>query len=384
METKYALVLTGTTLPGYAPETVWPALAAYFRMEPAKLTDQVLVRAPLTIKESEELGKLQTLQAGAASVGAEAEICAPDGRPALFVLLDGTPRGPVPRVFVEERVEHGLWPDRVMIAEVGSNAWAAFRDVAPAPPVVHDEAVAEEPDIATATSRPAGYAPTSAADHGHNLAAVAAVDAATLPVGVLPPGNAINVGFWRRCAAYTIDYFITFVASYVVGIVAGFGLGATESASGVVAAPMVGGLLGLVVGWLYFALQESSTAQATLGKRALGIKVTDANGRRIGFGRATGRFFGKILSGLVFAIGFMLAGWTERKQALHDFLAGTLVVFRDVEPGQPLPTVRPPMPWYGWLLNVLLVGSIVACIALFVIAFNTLMSAAVGGSNTGF
>jgi hypothetical protein len=147
---------------------------------------------------------------------------------------------------------------------------------------------------------------------------------------------------------------------------------------------MVGGLLGLVVGWLYFALQESSTAQATLGKRALGIKVTDANGRRIGFGRATGRFFGKILSGLVFAIGFMLAGWTERKQALHDFLAGTLVVFRDVEPGQPLPTVRPPMPWYGWLLNVLLVGSIVACIALFVIAFNTLMSAAVGGSNTGF
>jgi uncharacterized RDD family membrane protein YckC len=147
---------------------------------------------------------------------------------------------------------------------------------------------------------------------------------------------------------------------------------------------MVGGLLGLVVGWLYFALQESSTAQATLGKRALGIKVTDANGRRIGFGRATGRFFGKILSGLVFAIGFMLAGWTERKQALHDFLAGTLVVFRDVQPGQPLPTVRPPMPWYGWLLNVLLVGSIVACIAIFVIAFNTLMSAAVGGSNTGF
>ena len=100
METKYALVLTGSTLPGYAPDTVWPALAAYFRMEPAKLTEQVLVRAPLTIKESEELGKLQTLQAGAASVGAEADICAPDGRPALFVLLDGTPRGPVPRVFV--------------------------------------------------------------------------------------------------------------------------------------------------------------------------------------------------------------------------------------------------------------------------------------------
>ena len=83
--TKYALVLTGTALPGFSTDAVWPALAAYFRMEPDKLTDQVLVRAPLTIKESEDLGKLQTLQAGAASVGAEAEICAPDGRPGLFV-----------------------------------------------------------------------------------------------------------------------------------------------------------------------------------------------------------------------------------------------------------------------------------------------------------
>src|SRR5689334_10178617 len=157
METKYALVLTGSTLPGFAADAVWPALAAYFRMEPAKLTDQVLVRAPLTIKESDELGKLQTLQAGAASVGAEAEICAPDGRPALFVLLDGTPRGPVPRVFVEERVEHGLWPDRVMIAEVGSSTWAAFRDVAPAARSLPPEDIAEEPDIAVAASRPAGY-----------------------------------------------------------------------------------------------------------------------------------------------------------------------------------------------------------------------------------
>jgi uncharacterized RDD family membrane protein YckC len=271
-----------------------------------------------------------------------------------------------------------------MIAEVGSNAWAAFRDVAPAPPVVHDEAVAEEPDIATATARPAGYAPTSAADHGHNLAAVAAVDDAIAPVGVLPPGGAINAGFWRRCAAYTIDYFVTFVASYVVGLVAGFGLGASQGMSGVIAAPMVGGLLGLIVGWLYFALQESSAAQATLGKRALGIKVTDANGRRIGFGRATGRFFGKILSGLVFAVGFMLAGWTERKQALHDFLAGTLVVFREVEPGQPLPAVRAPMPWYGWVLNILLIGFIVACIATFAMVFGSLMSAATNGGNIGF
>jgi uncharacterized RDD family membrane protein YckC len=380
METKYALVLTGSTMPGFAADAVWPALAAYFRMEPAKLTDQVLVRAPLTIKESDELGKLQTLQAGAASVGAEAEICAPDGRPALFVLLDGTPRGPVPRVFVEERVEHGLWPDRVMIAEVGSSTWAPFRDVSPSAPSLPAGDVAQEPDVAAAMNRPVGYAPTMAADHGHNLAAVGTVGevAAT---GALPPGPAINAGFWRRCAAYTIDYFLTFVASYVVGLVVGFALAAGQGAEGAMAAPTVGALLGLVVTWLYFALQESSAQQATLGKRALGIKVTNANGFRIGFGRATGRFFGKLLSGLIFGIGFMLAGWTERKQALHDMLAGTLVVFRDVQPGQPLPTVRPPMPWYGWVVNILLVGGIVLCIVAFAMFFNTLVNIFAGAAS---
>jgi uncharacterized RDD family membrane protein YckC len=374
METKYALVLTGSTLPGYSADAVWPALAAYFRMEPARLTDQVLVRAPLTIKESDELGKLQTLQAGAAAVGAEAEICAPDGRPALFVLLDGTPRGPVPRVFVEERVEHGLWPDRVMIAEVGSNAWLAFRDVSPLAPAMPDVDVASEPDIASATGRSAGYAPTMAADHGHNLAAVGTVGEVVV-AATLPPGPALHAGFWRRCAAYTMDYFITFVASYVIGLVVGFSMAAGQGAAGAMAAPMVGGVLGLIVGWLYFALQESSAQQATLGKRAMGIKVTTLEGHRIGFGRATGRFFGKFLSGLIFAIGFMLAGWTERKQGLHDMLASTLVVFRDVQPGQPLPTVRPPMPWYGWVLNILLVGGLVLCVVAFFVLFNSLIGA---------
>jgi uncharacterized RDD family membrane protein YckC len=381
METKYALVLTGSTLPGFAGDAVWPALAAYFRMEPAKLTEQVLVRAPLTIKESDDLGKLQTLQAGAASVGAEAEICAPDGRPALFVLLDGTPRGPVPRVLVEERVEHGLWPDRLMVAEVGSNAWRAFRELSPAPPSLPPEAVAEEPDIAATAARPIGYAPTSAADHGHSLAAVGVTGSAPV-LGGLPEGAAINAGFWRRCAAYVIDYFITFLASYVVGLVAGFGLASGQGVAGMMAAPTVGGLLGLVIAWLYFALQECSAQQATLGKRALGIKVTDTNGLRIGFGRASGRFFGKILSGLIFAIGFMLAGWTARKQALHDMLAGTLVVFRDVQPGQPLPTLRPPMPWYGWLINILMIGAIVLFFgAIFMYA--GLLVDALGGAGTG-
>jgi uncharacterized RDD family membrane protein YckC len=81
--------------------------------------------------------------------------------------------------------------------------------------------------------------------------------------------------------------------------------------------------------WLYFALLESSKLQGTLGKAALNIRVTDLDGRRISFGRATGRHFGKWLSGLTLLIGYLIQPFTRRRQALHDLLAGTLVVRRD-------------------------------------------------------
>jgi hypothetical protein len=149
------------------------------------------------------------------------------------------------------------------------------------------------------------------------------------------------------------------------------------------AAPTLGGLLGLVFAWLYFALQESSARQATLGKRALGIKVVDESARRIGFGRATGRFFGKIISSILFGIGFFLAGWTAKKQALHDMMAGTYVVFTDVAPGQPLPSLRPPMPWYGWLLNILLIGAIVLFFVACFVLFNQLIGAFSPASSGG-
>lgn len=83
-----------------------------------------------------------------------------------------------------------------------------------------------------------------------------------------------------------------------------------------------------LINWLYFALMESSGRQATLGKMALGIVVTDLNGDKIGFGRATGRYFAKILSGLILFIGFIMVAFTQKKQGLHDMIAGTLVVKR--------------------------------------------------------
>ena len=78
--------------------------------------------------------------------------------------------------------------------------------------------------------------------------------------------------------------------------------------------------------WLYFAFLESSSKQATWGKQLFGLRVTDAYGQRLTFARATGRTFAKILSYMTFYVGFMMAGWTRHKRALHDMVAGTLVM----------------------------------------------------------
>jgi uncharacterized RDD family membrane protein YckC len=90
---------------------------------------------------------------------------------------------------------------------------------------------------------------------------------------------------------------------------------------------------------------ESSPKQGTLGKMALGIVVTDMDSRRISFGRATGRYFAKILSGLILGIGFLMVAFTEKKQGLHDILAGTLVVKGSASStGPALPPPPPPPP----------------------------------------
>jgi uncharacterized RDD family membrane protein YckC len=85
-------------------------------------------------------------------------------------------------------------------------------------------------------------------------------------------------------------------------------------------------LLTGLVAWLYWAQMESSPWQATLGKKLLGLKVTDLRGRRISFPRATGRHFAKNISALILLIGFLMAGFTEKKQTLHDMIARCLVV----------------------------------------------------------
>ncbi len=130
-------------------------------------------------------------------------------------------------------------------------------------------------------------------------------------------------GFWMRLVAWLID---SLVLGIPMGCLFWIAVVASTGEPPDAAAIQFGSqILKLLIGWLYFALLESSPKQATLGKMALGITVTDYSGRRISFGRATGRYFGKIVSGFCL-IGYIMAGLTEKKQALHDILSGCLVV----------------------------------------------------------
>src|SRR5262249_36626750 len=102
-------------------------------------------------------------------------------------------------------------------------------------------------------------------------------------------------GFWLRFVAYIIDYILTYIAGLIIGLVIGVIAGAASGGGrgGAEVAQVFGGLLGLVITWLYYALMESSSKQATIGKMALGLQVTDMEGKPVTFGRATGRYWGK-------------------------------------------------------------------------------------------
>lgn len=87
-------------------------------------------------------------------------------------------------------------------------------------------------------------------------------------------------------------------------------------------------LIVLIFGWLYNSLFESSSMQATPGKRFVGIVVTDLNGERISFFRATIRWWAKLFISNISIFGYIIAGFNKKKQALHDSIAGTLVIWR--------------------------------------------------------
>ncbi len=141
-----------------------------------------------------------------------------------------------------------------------------------------------------------------------------------------PAVAGLYAGFWKRFLASIIDAMILFGAIFIVVVIYILATGSTSHLRESPAFNAWFRVVGIIAGWLYSALLESSAHQATLGKMALGIKVTDMMGNKVSFGRATGRHFAKWISSLIFFIGYIMAGFTEKKQALHDMIAGCLVV----------------------------------------------------------
>jgi uncharacterized RDD family membrane protein YckC/Tfp pilus assembly major pilin PilA len=169
--------------------------------------------------------------------------------------------------------------------------------------------------------------------------------------------NPTFAGFWRRAAAFLVDSLILVIPQTLLNIA--FAPNTT-----------VPFLINIVIALAYFAGFHSSAKQATPGKMAFGIKVTDDAGQRISIGRAVGRYFATWLSALILGIGYFMAGFTERKRALHDMVCKTLVVNKaveaaDIEENQDtMPVTAGVWAVVGLLFVLPFVGGIVAAITI--------------------
>ncbi|HTO91160.1 MAG TPA: RDD family protein [Candidatus Sulfotelmatobacter sp.] len=144
-------------------------------------------------------------------------------------------------------------------------------------------------------------------------------------------------GFWRRFWAVVLDGLILQIVLVPIGWIVSRPNMAIINSDDLTAEQLWSFLssialavfISAILEWIYHAGMESSARQATLGKMALGMRVTDLQGRRISFLRATGRHFGHVLSNLTCGVGYIMQVFTARRQALHDLVAGTLIVRAD-------------------------------------------------------
>jgi uncharacterized RDD family membrane protein YckC len=214
---------------------------------------------------------------------------------------NNVPQGPFSRSEVAQKLQAGEFTLGSLAFVEGLSQWTALGQVL----AKVDSSLPPTPSILPPTAQRYSYAVT-----------------------MQPPSHLAYAGFWLRFVAIFIDGLI-FLPITIIALVLRASFESAEDTAakaGLAIVLLLFYLFEIVLRWLYFACMESSSWQATLGKKALGIRVTGLDGERISFGRATGRYFGKIISAIIFMIGFIMAGFTERKQALHDMIAGTLVV----------------------------------------------------------
>jgi len=202
---------------------------------------------------------------------------------------------------------------------------------------------AVRPFASASAGLPVASSSAAALPSGYDPNTFATASQAASPVVYAQP-SVQYAGFWLRVVAYLIDSIVMSLAFMALFIPFAIMTGLTAVLGNIhpgeyprdVGAVLGGtfflgiitiACLGFLGGWLYHAKMESSSWQATLGKKALNLRVTDLYGARVSFNRATGRHFAKLITGLIpFGVGFMLAGFTERRQALHDMIAGCLVL----------------------------------------------------------
>lgn len=141
----------------------------------------------------------------------------------------------------------------------------------------------------------------------------------------------IYAGFWLRLLAALVDLVAMFIPFGIVVFIVVVIVKLVSATKGYDPATVILTVLppvAIVATWLYFAVMESSSWQATLGKKLTGLYVTDIGRQRLSLSRSTGRTFAKYLSSMTLGIGYLLCGFTEKRQALHDIVANCLVLRR--------------------------------------------------------
>ena len=148
------------------------------------------------------------------------------------------------------------------------------------------------------------------------------------PISIFPESPVVYANFGQRFLAFLLDAIILAIPGGIIQSLTGANKLLLNWLRGIENPPSaVYGLIAVfVMQWIYFAAMESSHNQATIGKIALGIVVTDTDGKRISFGKATGRYFAKFVSGLILFIGYLMNTWDPRGQTLHDKMANALVI----------------------------------------------------------
>ncbi len=146
-------------------------------------------------------------------------------------------------------------------------------------------------------------------------------------ISIFPEQPVVYATFGQRLGAMLLDWLVLIVPSWLIArYVGGQNIFREVIHGEFLVTSITGQFASMILNWLYYALMESGRNQATIGKRAVGIVVTDMQGARLTFANATGRYFGKIISALIIYIGYFMMLWDDKNQTLHDKMAGTLVI----------------------------------------------------------